>query len=267
MSETRPLPRVMSHEPSPPPPARAAGSDAMIQALLDRLPPDPAWLADFATPSTAAARAEREASERADDWPGLARYRAANAAVAAPDMVMIGDSLTEIWGLADPAMFGSHIVNRGISGQTSPQILVRFIPDVVELQPRLVHILCGTNDIAGNTGPCLPQDFQRNIRAMVDIATANGIGVLLASIPPAASIFWQSDARPLEFVSCLNDWLRNFAAARGGQFVDYHAELTDGNGALQERYSADGVHVTRGAYSVMRRVLDDAMRSALAQRP
>jgi len=235
----------------------------MIQALLDQAPPDPAWLAEFSTPEAVAERAAREAAERADDWPGLARYRAANAAVVAPDLVMIGDSLTEIWDLADPELFGARIVNRGIAGQTSPQLLARFVPDVVELQPRLVHILCGTNDIAGNTGPSVPEDFQRNIRAMVDIAAANGISVLLASIPPAAAIFWQADARPQEFVPCLNAWLRDFAAARGARYLDYHAELTDGRGALQPRYSADGVHVTRAAYGVMRRVLDEAAQLLL----
>jgi len=226
-------PRAMRHEPLPPPPPRPAGSHAMIQALLDQAPPDPAWLAEFSTPEAVAERAAREAAERADDWPGLARYRAANAAVVAPDLVMIGDSLTEIWDLADPELFGARIVNRGIAGQTSPQLLARFVPDVVELQP------------------------------MVDIAAANGISVLLASIPPAAAIFWQADARPQEFVPCLNAWLRDFAAARGARYLDYHAELTDGRGALQPRYSADGVHVTRAAYGVMRRVLDEAAQLLL----
>ena len=166
----------------------------LVETLLDKRPVDPELQARLSDPGAQAARLEREARERADDWAGLSRYRAANASVRRPELVMIGDSLTEIWQLAIPEMFGAAIANRGIAGQTSPQILRRFMQDVVDLEPRAVHILCGTNDIAGNTGPNLPQDYQRNIRAMVQLAAANGIDVLLGSIPPAASIFWQPDA-------------------------------------------------------------------------
>jgi lysophospholipase L1-like esterase len=248
---------TMCRTPLPPPPARPPESIAMIQALLDRQPVDTAWM----TPELVAERTAREAQARARDWPELARYRAANAGIPAPDLVMIGDSLTEIWGLATPDLFGPSIVNRGIGGQTSPQILLRFMPDVVDLNPRRVHILCGTNDIAGNTGPSVPEDFQRNIRAMADIAQANGIGVLLASIPPAASMFWQPAAEPGEWIPTLNAWLRAFAASRGFAYLDYHSALTDGAGALQDHYSADGVHVTRAAYRVMRDILEAALQS------
>jgi lysophospholipase L1-like esterase len=170
--------------------------------------------------------------------------------------VMIGDSLTEIWGLADPKLFGARIVNRGISGQTSPQILLRFMADVVDLKPKRVHILCGGNDIAGNTGPNLPEDFQRNIRAMADLAKAAGIDVLLASELPANVVPWNPEARPLEFIPLLNNWLRAFAAERGLTYVDYHSALVGDDQGLQPQFSADGIHVTRAAYRAMRTILE-----------
>jgi lysophospholipase L1-like esterase len=258
------VPRAMSRTPIAPPPPPDPAAIRLIQALLDKQPIPPDLQARLADADAMAERREREARDRADDWPALARYRAANADVREPELVMIGDSLTEIWQLAMPDMFGATIVNRGIAGQTSPQILLRFMADVVDLRPRAVHILCGTNDIAGNTGPNLPEDYRRNIRAMADIAAANGIEVLLASVPPAALIFWQPDARPLEWVPVLNAWLRDFAAERGLGFVDYHGALADDGGALQDRYSADGVHVTRAAYGIMRGLLQRVRPEAFA---
>jgi lysophospholipase L1-like esterase len=246
------VPRVMRSTAPPPP---SPDMIRLVETLLDKRPVDPELQARLSDPGAQAARLEREARERADDWAGLSRYRAANANVRRPELVMIGDSLTEIWQLAIPEMFGAAIVNRGIAGQTSPQILLRFMQDVVDLEPRAVHILCGTNDIAGNTGPNLPEEYLRNIRAMVQIATANGIDVLLGSIPPTASIFWQPEARPLDWIPRLNAWLHDFAAERVLRFIDYHAALVDGTGGLQERYSADGVHVSRTAYRLMRQML------------
>jgi len=231
----------------------------LIDALLDKRPIPPDLQARLSDADALAERREREARQRADDWPALSRYRDANAAVREPDLVMIGDSLTEIWRIAMPEMFGDAIVNRGIAGQTSPQILLRFMQDVVDLRPRAVHILCGTNDVAGNTGPNLPEDYQRNVRAMVDIATANGIDVLLGGIPPAAHIFWQPDAQPLEWIPRLNAWLADRANGRTIRFIDYHTALNDGQGALQDRFSADGVHVTRTAYLVMRTMLEQML--------
>lgn len=254
------IPRVMSSQAPPTLPPPAPDMIRLVEAMLDKQPIPPDLQAQMSDPQATAARREREARQRESDWPALARYRASNAEVRDPDLVMIGDSITEIWQVAMPEMFGGEIVNRGISGQTSPQILLRFMQDVVALKPRMVHILCGGNDIAGNTGPNLPEDYQRNIRAMVDLATVNGIDVLLCSILPAEKAFWQPDARPLEWVPHLNAWLRAFAEERSIRFIDYHAALDDGRGALQDRYSADGVHVTRKAYHVMRRLLEGAVR-------
>lgn len=251
------VPQAMSRTPQPPllPDPEAV---QVIQALLDKQQPDPALAERFFSPEAMAARTARADAYRARDWPALARYRDANAAAGNPDLVMIGDSLTEIWGHAMPGMFGGAIVNRGISGQTSGQILLRFHADVIELKPKRVHILCGTNDIAGNTGPNLPEDYQRNVRAMADLAKANGIKALIASLTPAATVFWSPDARPQTWIPALNDWLRSFAAERGLRFVDYHSVLSDGAGGLRDEYSADGVHVTRSAYRVMQSVLEAA---------
>lgn len=230
----------------------------VVDLMLDKKPIPDDLQTRYYAPEAVAARMARQEQQRAGDWPAVARYRAANQGISNPELVMIGDSGTEIWGLAMPDMFGDKI-NRGISGQTSSQILLRFIADVVDLKPRRVHILCGTNDIAGNTGHTTPEDYQRNIRAMVELARANQIEVLLASIPPAFSIFWKSEARPLEFIPTLNNWLRNFASENGATYIDYYSVLTDGDGALQERFSADGVHVTRVAYQLLSEILKQSV--------
>lgn len=256
MSETEPTaPRGMSRTAPPAPPPHSADTIRVVENMLDKQAPDPELIARHMAPEAVAARAAREAQQRADDWAGLSRYRADNASVRGPDLVMIGDSGTEIWGLAMPDMFSASVINRGISGQTSPQILLRFMADVVDLQPRRVHILCGTNDIAGNTGPSVPEDYQRNIRAMCDLAAANGIEVLLGSLTPATTIFWQPESQPLEWVPHLNAWLRDFARTRGHHYLDYHSVLHDGEGGLREDYSADGVHVTSSAYRAMYEIL------------
>lgn len=247
-------PRAMGHATLPPVP-RDADQMHIIAAMLDGRVVDAAVQARYFAAEAVAARAATAKARQADDWPDLARYRDANRAAGRPDLIMIGDSLTEIWALAMPELFGDRIVNRGIAGQTSAQIMLRFMADVVDLAPARVHILCGTNDVAGNGGPTTPDDYRRNIRAMVDLATANGIAVLLATIPPAAAIFWSPEARPLEWIPHLNGWLRDFAQVRALEIVDYHAVLDDGAGGLRPGYSADGVHVTREAYRAMAAIL------------
>jgi len=145
------------------------------------------------------------------DWAGLCRYRVSNKAVlaagASPRIVFMGDSITENWNLSDAAFFDKGIVNRGISGQTTSQMLVRFRADVVALHPKTVHILAGTNDVAGNTGPLTAQDFKNNIMSMVDLARANGIAVVLGSIPPAASFNWRPELKPVPIID-FRPWTR-----------------------------------------------------------
>ena len=193
----------------------------------------------------------------ARDWPGICRFSAANEAVLAagraPRVVFMGDSITENWALADPSFFDGGVVNRGISGQTTAQMLVRFRADVVTLHPKLVHILAGTNDVAGNTGPSRAQDLQNNIMAMVEIARANGIRVVLGSIPPTASFSWQPGIDPVPTIRALNTWLRDYAARQRIPYIDYYALLTGSAGELRPELGNDGVHPNRVGYGLMRK--------------
>ncbi len=232
----------------------------LVQAMLGDDPVDPALLAKASDPERLAARALTEAQLRADDWSNLGRYQASNAEVIAsgkmPDLVFIGDSITEIWAASDPDLFGPGRVGRGIAGQTSPQILLRFQADVVALRPKAVHLLCGANDIAGNTGPTTPYRYQCNVDAMTRLALAHGIRVYLGSITPAAMFSWRPEVSPIPWVSELNHWLRGVAIERGLTFVDYFSAMADDNGAMRREFTRDGVHPNRRGYVAMRTVLE-----------
>ncbi len=203
----------------------------------------------------------------ATDWAGLCRYQAANATLrpGAARVVFMGDSITENWLLADPQFFAGEVANRGISAQTSAQMLVRFRADVVALRPAVVHILAGTNDVAGNNGPVRPRDLQDNIESMVDLAQANGIRVILGSIPPAATFNWQPSLKPAPRILALNEWMRALAARRGLVYVDYHTALRDAQGGLNSALGNDGVHPNRDGYAIMRKLVEPAMAQALKQ--
>jgi lysophospholipase L1-like esterase len=196
----------------------------------------------------------------ASDWPALCRYRAANESLRASGVssriVFIGDSITENWALADPHFFGGGVVNRGISGQTTPQMLVRFRADVIALKPQVVHIMAGINDIAGNTGPTTSQDVKNNIVSMVELARANGIRVVLASIPPAAEFNWRPQISPVPQIAALNTWLREYAAQNRLEYIDYHAVLVGPSGELRAELGNDGVHPNRDGYRIMRKVVE-----------
>jgi lysophospholipase L1-like esterase len=194
--------------------------------------------------------------ERAkSDWPNLCRYRGTNATLTTPPrVVFIGDSNTESWVRGDPQLFRDGVIGRGISGQTSPQILLRFFQDVIELRPRVVHIMAGTNDIAGNTGPTTEQDFKNNIIAMVDLAQAHHIQVAVASILPTNSFSWKPGLKPATTIVELNSWLRSYAQRSHIHFVNYYAVLTDSQGGLKTNLSNDGVHPNRDGYAAMREV-------------
>ena len=201
-----------------------------------------------------AQQGEAEA-QRARDWPGICRYKAANAAIGAgerPRAVLMGDSITDNWTRGDPALFTNGVVGRGIGGQTSPQMLARFRQDVVALHPRVVHIMAGTNDIAGNTGPATVQDYQSNILAMIELARANDIAVVLAGIPPSRKLSWRGDLDPRPLIRELNGWLRGVAFDNGYVFVDYAAVLADAEGGLRADLGNDGVHPNRVGYARMR---------------
>jgi lysophospholipase L1-like esterase len=212
----------------------------------------------FATPDVQAYMKGEQERARAD-WPNLCRYRLANASlIKTPRVVFIGDSITEAWVAGDPGLFSDDVIGRGISGQTSPQILLRFFQDVVELRPQIVHIMAGTNDIAGNTGQTTEQDFENNITAMVDLARAHHIQVALASILPASGFSWKQGLKPASTIVRLNSWLHSFALKRQIRYVDYHSILADAHGGFIPELSNDGVHPNRDGYAAMRKL---ALRS------
>ncbi|WP_267381982.1 MULTISPECIES: SGNH/GDSL hydrolase family protein [unclassified Sphingomonas] len=236
----------------------------IVALLLAALTPAPA-LAQTATDAQRKAQAEREAEERLHtDWAWLGRYRDADAAVRGPvSVVFIGDSITQGWYDMMPAFFVAGRLGRGIGGQTTPQMLLRFRQDVVDLHPAAVQIMGGTNDIAGNTGPMTPEQTKANIMSMADLARANGIRVILASIPPAARFPWRPGLETANKIAAMNAWLKNYAARTGATYADYWSALHDG-AALRAALTYDGVHPNKGGYAVMAPVADAAIRAALA---
>jgi len=200
--------------------------------------------------TTAQAQAQAPSAEQVQgmqkqlaDWPQLGRYRAENAALPSaqtgkPRVVFFGDSITEGWGKTGSATFfpGKPYLNRGISGQTTAQMVVRFRQDVIALKPAAVVILAGTNDIAGNTGPATPEMIQDNLASMVQLAKANGIKVVLASILPASDYPWKPGLAPAPKIRALNAWIRQYAAAQGALYLDYHAALDDGQADWPSAY-------------------------------
>jgi len=204
------------------------------------------------------------AMRRPRDFPNLCRYRDDNAAILRAGrhakVVFLGDSITEFWQSAQPDLFDDKVVDRGISGQTTPQMLLRFYADVVALHPRVVHIMAGTNDIAGNTGPMTDDQIFDNIRAMLDIAAVNHIRVVLGSITPATA---NSRNRPPARILALNARLRELARQRGAIFVDYYTPLSDGRNNIRAAFTHDGLHPNRDGYAVMRPLTERALAQAL----
>lgn len=201
------------------------------------------------------------------DWAGLAHYREANKALMASgarvDVVFLGDSITELWRTNDPVYFRDGLVDRGISKQTSPQMLVRFRQDVIDLRPRAVHIMMGTNDIQGNTGPMSAEDTEANFETMSELARSHHIGVILASIPPAAHFSWLPGLKTVEKIRALNTWIRAYAARTGATYADYTSVLDDGAGGMKAGLAVDEVHPTPQGYELMGKVADTAIADAL----
>lgn len=193
------------------------------------------------------------------DWPWLGRYAEDNrrliASGAKADIVFLGDSITEGWRDKRPGFFTPGRVNRGIGGQTTPQMLLRMMADVVALRPRFLHLMGGTNDIAGNTGPMSIEQTLANLAAMCQLARANGIHVLLASVPPAATFPWRPGLDTITPIRVINRAARAAAHDLGARFVDYTPALADGAGAMRAGFAYDGVHPTERGYEAMERVL------------
>ena len=205
------------------------------------------------------------------DWPHLARYRDDNARLGAPAagerrVVFMGNSITEGWAAHFPAMFpGRPYVGRGISGQTTPQMLVRFRQDVIALRPAAVVILAGTNDLAGNTGPASLEAIEDNIASMVDLARAHGIRVVLASVLPALDYPWRPGLAPAPRIVALNARLREYAARHGAVFLDLHAAMRDARDGLRAGLSDDGVHPNAAGYALMSPLAERAIAEALGR--
>jgi acyl-CoA thioesterase-1 len=219
---------------------------------------------------TTAAQRDSAALERLrNDWAGLRRYRDANAALPAPAagenrVVFYGNSITDAWAQHFPAMFpGKPYVGRGISGQTTPQMLVRFRQDVVALKPKVVVILAGTNDIAGNTGPSTLEMIEDNFMSMVQIAKANNIRVVLSSVLPAYDYPWKPGLEPAPKIIALNAWLKRYASESGETYLDYHTAMADSRGGLPASLSGDGVHPNVAGYQRMAPLVEAAIVTAL----
>ncbi len=202
------------------------------------------------------------------DWPSLCHYRDANRTIDVPPRaVMIGDSITEFWLPASPALFSEGIVDRGVHGQTSTQIVARFYQDVVRLRPHVVHILCGINDIAGNTGFASPDAYANAILAMVDMARANGIAVVVGSILPAGSFSWRPGYHPAAQVVAFNAWLRDLTQRRGLMYADYYSAMAAPDGSMKPGLSIDGVHPNAAGYAIMEPIARAAIGEAERHMP
>ena len=209
-------------------------------------------------------------SASAQDWAELARYQEANQALLAEEadpsrVVFMGNSIFERWESTCPEYFAGSYVCRGISGQTTPQMLIRFKQDVVHLNPSVVVILGGTNDIAGNTGPSTLEMIEDNLSSMAEIATANGIRVVMCQLLPAYSYGWAPDVDPRQDIIDLNQWIKEYADAHGYPCVDFYTPMVNPFKALNVEYSVgDGVHPNEAGYAVMAPLVEAAIEQAMA---
>ncbi|HET9526662.1 MAG TPA: SGNH/GDSL hydrolase family protein [Pyrinomonadaceae bacterium] len=211
-----------------------------------------------------------------NDWPNLARYDKDNKSVAPPAkneqrVVFMGDSITDSWDNPANGFFpGKPYINRGISGQTTPQMLIRFRRDVIELKPKVVVILAGTNDLAGNTGPTTLEAIEDNLKSMAELATANGIRVVFASLLPVSDHelrdgkpLVQTVRRPPEKILALNNWMHGYARANRHGYLDYFSAMVDENGFLKDELSDDGLHPNVQGYAVMAPLAEAAIATSL----
>ena len=207
-------------------------------------------------------------AQSTDDWGNLNRYQSENDSLIANkvkiDVVLMGNSITQSWVDNRPDFFSkTGFVGRGIGGQTTPQMLVRFRQDVIGLSPKVVVILAGTNDIAGNTGPMTLEQIMDNFKSMTELARANGIKVILCSVLPAFDYPWRPGKEPNVKIPALNRMIRVYAEKQGLIYLDYFSALTDGNNGMRKELAYDGVHPTTEGYVVMEPLLEEAVQRAL----
>lgn len=204
-----------------------------------------------------------------NDWPNFERYKEDNIKLGLPSegenqVVFMGNSITEGWKDVDPDFFKDKpYINRGISGQTTPQMLVRFRADVVNLKPKVVVILAGTNDIAGNTGPSTLEMIEDNIASMVEIAKANNINVVLCSVLPAYDYPWKPGLQPAEKIVALNKWIKDYSEKNKIIYADFFTPMADERNGLKKEYSEDGVHPNKDGYDVMTPLVEKAIAESL----
>jgi len=205
----------------------------------------------------------------AQDWPNLNRFKADNAKLGLPSagekrVVFMGNSITEGWIGTHPEFFaGKSYINRGIGGQTTPQMLVRFRADVINLKPKVVLILAGTNDIAGNTGPSTLEMIEDNIFSMAQLAKANDIKVILCSILPVFDYPWKPGLEPAEKIITVNQALKNYASKNGMIYLDYFSAVVDERKGMKAEYSKDGIHPNAAGYKAMEPLAESAIAKAL----
>lgn len=223
------------------------------------------------TNQPAPAAAKKPAATRPMDFAGLRCYREANAKLPPPAagenrIVFFGDSITEAWNRYHKEFFtGRLYFDRGISGQTTSQMVIRFRQDVIALKPKVVVILAGINDVAGNSGPATLEDIEGNLTSMVELAKANGIRVVLSSILPADRLPWRPELpNPTEKVLALNAWLKDYAAKNGCVYLDYFSALADPQNAMKKELQEDAVHPDRAGYDVMEPLAEKAIAAALS---
>jgi lysophospholipase L1-like esterase len=226
------------------------------------------WVACVAIAAPLAAQEDR----LHNDWAYLARYREANAQLGPPRpgeqrVVFYGNSITDAWAPYFATMFPNEpYVGRGISGQTTPQMLVRFRQDVIALKPAVVVILAGTNDIAGNTGPSTQAMIEDNLKSMVELAKAHGIRVVLSSVLPAYDYPWRPGREPAAKIVALNAWMRDYSASHDVVYLDYHSAMADERQGLRSDLSEDGVHPNEAGYRIMAPLAERAIAEALRRR-
>lgn len=210
-------------------------------------------------------------SAKAQDWANLKQFQEANAALETPTsnedrVVFMGNSITIGWINSRPEFFeGKPWINRGIGGQTTPQMLIRFRQDVIDLKPKVVVILAGTNDIAGNTGPSTLQMIVDNIKGMAEMAHANGIKVILSSTLPAYDYPWKPGLEPAPKIMKLNEMMKAYCDEKGHVYLDYFSAMVDDRNGLPKKYASDEVHPTKEGYAVMEPLVEAAITTVLAQ--
>jgi lysophospholipase L1-like esterase len=208
-----------------------------------------------------------------NDWANLEKYKSDNEKIGLPAkgekrIVFMGNSITEGWSRICPEFFKDKpYVNRGISGQTTPQMLIRLRPDVINLKPSVVILNAGVNDIAGNTGPSTLEMIEDNISSMAELARSSGIKVIIASVLPAFDFPWKPGLKPAEKIASLNEWLKDYSLKNKFVYLDYYSSMVDSRKGLNPLYSEDGVHPNEAGYKVMGPLAEKAISLALQSHP